>query len=221
MSASPAFTHQSHDLTHLDPVWSRLRAEAEDVLRTEPQLASFIVATILNHTTLEGAVSHRVAARLGHPSLPAELVAHAFHEAITVDPDIGQAFRADIGAVIDRDPATLRALEPVLYFKGFHALQAYRLAHHVWNRGRRDLALYLQSRVSEVFQCDIHPAARIGRGVFLDHATGLVVGSTAVIEDDVSILHAVTLGGTGKQRGDRHPKIRRGVMIGAGAKILA
>jgi serine O-acetyltransferase len=220
MSASPAITHPSHDLAVLDPVWSRLRAEAEDVLHTEPQLASFIVATILNHATLEGAVSHRVAARLGHPSLPADLVAHAFHEAIAADPSIGQAFRADIGAVIDRDPATLRAIEPVLYFKGFHALQAYRLAHHVWNRGRRDLALYLQSRVSEVFQCDIHPAARIGQGVFLDHATGLVVGSTAVIEDDVSILHAVTLGGTGKQRGDRHPKIRRGVMIGAGAKIL-
>ena len=217
---SPAFNHDSADLSVCDPVWSRLRAEAEDVLRTEPQLASFIVATILNHATLAGAVAHRVAARLGHPSLPAELVAHAFHEAIGADPAIGQAFRADIGAVIDRDPATLRALEPVLYFKGFHALQAYRLAHHVWTRGRRDLALYLQSRSSEVFQTDIHPAARIGRGIFLDHATGLVVGSTAVIEDEVSILHGVTLGGTGKQGGDRHPKIRHGVMIGAGAKIL-
>ncbi|MCJ2106381.1 serine O-acetyltransferase [Methylobacterium sp. E-041] len=204
----------------VDPVWSRLRAESEAVIRDEPQLASFIVATILNHTSLEGAVSHRVAARLGHPALPSELVAHAFHEAIQADPRIGEAFRADIVAVTDRDPATSRAIEPVLYFKGFHAIQAHRLAHHVWNQGRRDLALYLQSRSSEVFQCDIHPAARIGRGVFLDHATGLVVGSTAVIEDDVSILHAVTLGGTGKQGADRHPKIRRGVMIGAGAKIL-
>ncbi|MCJ2006557.1 serine O-acetyltransferase [Methylobacterium sp. J-092] len=204
----------------VDPVWSRLRAESEAVIRDEPQLASFIVATILNHTSLEGAVSHRVAARLGHPALPSELVAHAFHEAIQADPRIGEAFRADIVAVMDRDPATSRAIEPVLYFKGFHAIQAHRLAHHVWNQGRRDLALYLQSRSSEVFQCDIHPAARIGRGVFLDHATGLVVGSTAVIEDDVSILHAVTLGGTGKQGADRHPKIRRGVMIGAGAKIL-
>ncbi|TXM88502.1 serine O-acetyltransferase [Methylobacterium sp. WL122] len=204
----------------VDPVWSRLRAESEAVIRDEPQLASFIVATILNHTSLEGAVSHRVAARLGHAALPSELVAHAFHEAIQADPRIGEAFRADIVAVMDRDPATSRAIEPVLYFKGFHAIQAHRLAHHVWNQGRRDLALYLQSRSSEVFQCDIHPAARIGRGVFLDHATGLVVGSTAVIEDDVSILHAVTLGGTGKQGADRHPKIRRGVMIGAGAKIL-
>ena len=224
MTASPAVSqlHQParDELAVCDPVWSRLRGEAEQVLREEPQLASFIVATILNHQTLEAAVAHRVAARLGHPSLPAELVAHGFFEAISEDPRIGEAFRADIVAVMDRDPATFRAIEPVLYFKGFHAIQAHRLAHHFWNAGRRDLALYLQSRSSEVFQCDIHPAARIGRGIFLDHATGLVVGSTAVIEDDVSILHAVTLGGTGKHGGDRHPKIRHGVMIGAGAKIL-
>ncbi|MCC0807326.1 serine O-acetyltransferase [Methylobacterium sp. W2] len=223
MSASPlsnpAIGHESIAGT-VDPVWSRLRAEAEAVVREEPQLASFIVATILNQSTLEAAVSHRVAARLGHPSLPAELVAHGFHEAIAADPRIGDSFRADIGAVLDRDPAAARAIEPVLYFKGFHAIQAHRLAHWYWTSGRRDLALYLQSRSSEVFQTDIHPAARIGRGIFLDHATGVVVGSTAVIEDDVSILHAVTLGGTGKQGSDRHPKIRRGVMIGAGAKIL-
>ncbi|GJE26049.1 serine O-acetyltransferase [Methylobacterium organophilum] len=204
----------------VDPLWSRVRSEAESVLRDEPQLASFLVSTILNHPTLEAAVSQRVAARLGHPSLPTDLVAHGFHEALADDARIGQALRADIAAVLDRDPATTRALEPVLYFKGFHAIQAHRLAHWYWGHGRRDLALYLQSRSSEVFQTDIHPAARIGRGVFLDHATGLVVGSTAVIEDDVSILHAVTLGGTGKHGGDRHPKIRHGVMIGAGAKIL-
>ncbi|KQO70501.1 serine acetyltransferase [Methylobacterium sp. Leaf469] len=203
-----------------DPIWTRVRAEAEALVREEPQLASFIVATLLNHSTLEAAIAHRVAARLGHQSLPAELVAHGFHEAIADDPRLGEIFRADIGAVLDRDPATTRAIEPVLYFKGFHALQAHRLAHWYWTHNRRDLALYLQSRSSEVFQTDIHPAAQIGRGVFLDHATGLVVGSTAVIDDDVSILHAVTLGGTGKQGGDRHPKIRRGVMIGAGAKIL-
>ena len=222
MSASPSVSpiRGAESLAKVDPLWTRLRGEAESVVRDEPQLASFLVATILNHPSLEAAVSHRVAARLGHASFPAELLAHGFREALAADPGIGGAIRSDIVAVMDRAPAPTRALEPVLYFKGFHALQAYRLAHHAWERGRRDLALYLQSRVSEVFQCDIHPAARIGRGVFLDHATGLVVGSTAVIEDDVSILHAVTLGGTGKQGGDRHPKIRRGVMIGAGAKIL-
>jgi len=204
----------------IDPLWTRLRAEAELVVREEPQLASFFVATILNHPTLEAAVAHRVAARLGHPSLPAEMVSHGFYEALSHDARIAQGIRADIVAVMDRDPATTRAIEPVLYFKGFHAIQAHRLAHWYWGQGRRDLALYLQSRSSEVFQTDIHPGARIGRGVFLDHATGVVIGSTAVIEDDVSILHGVTLGGTGKQSGDRHPKIRRGVMIGAGAKIL-
>ena len=219
MSASHAFS-RAEPLAVVDPLWTRLRSEAEDVVRDEPQLASFFVATILNHPTLEAAVAHRVAARLGHPSLPAELVAHGFREALADDPEIARSIRADIAAVMDRDPATTRTLEPVLYFKGFHALQAHRLAHWYWSHQRRDLALYLQSRSSEVFQTDIHPGARIGRGVMLDHATGLVVGSTAVIEDNVSILHGVTLGGTGKQDGDRHPKIRHGVMIGAGAKIL-
>jgi serine O-acetyltransferase len=123
-------------------------------------------------------------------------------------------------AVVERDPACTRAIEPLLYFKGFHALETHRLAHHLWISGRKDFALYLQSRSSIVFQIDIHPAAPFGKGIFLDHATGLVVGGTAVVEDDVSILQDVTLGGTGKEMGDRHPKIRRGVLIGAGAKIL-
>ncbi|WP_438345050.1 serine O-acetyltransferase [Methylorubrum populi] len=223
MSASPSLSPASGRggiAGIVDPLWTRVRTEAETVVRDEPQLASFFVATILNHPSLEAAVAHRVATRLGHASLSTELVAHGFHEALQDDARIGQSMRADIVAVMDRDPATTRAIEPLLYFKGFHAIQAHRLAHWYWGQGRRDLALYLQSRSSEVFQTDIHPAARIGRGVFFDHATGLVVGSTAVIEDDVSILHAVTLGGTGKHGGDRHPKIRRGVMIGAGAKIL-
>ena len=125
-----------------------------------------------------------------------------------------------MAAVTERDPACMRLIEPVLYFKGFHAIQTHRLAHWLWNSGRKDFALYLQSRSSEVFQTDIHPAAVMGKGIFLDHATGLVVGSTSVIGDDVSMLQDVTLGGTGKERGDRHPKIRRGVLIGAGAKIL-
>ena len=223
MSASPSLSPASGRegiAGIVDPLWTRVRTEAETVVRDEPQLASFFVATILNHPSLEAAVAHRVATRLGHASLSTELVAHGFHEALQDDAQIGQSMRADILAVMDRDPATTRAIEPLLYFKGFHAIQAHRLAHWYWGQGRRALALYLQSRSSEVFQTDIHPAARIGRGVFFDHATGLVVGSTAVIEDDVSILHAVTLGGTGKHGGDRHPKIRRGVMIGAGAKIL-
>jgi serine O-acetyltransferase len=206
--------------TVIDLAWARLREEAEAIVSAEPSLSSFIITNVLNHGSLEAAVAHRVAARLGHPAVPAELIVQTFHEALAADQGIGEAIRADILAIADRDPACTRLVEPVLYFKGFHAIQTHRLAHRLWTKGRQDYALYLQSRSSEVFQTDIHPAAQIGRGIFLDHATGLVVGSTAVIEDDVSMLQDVTLGGTGKERGDRHPKIRRGVLIGAGAKIL-
>ena len=207
-------------LDKVDPVWARIRTEAEEIARQEPQLATFIYSTILHHDTLEAAVVHRVSQRLDHPDVPAELIQQAYGDALQNEPSIGVVFRADIVATFDRDPATHRFLEPVLYYKGFHAIQTHRLANWLWRHGRKDFAYYLQSRSSAVFQCDIHPAAPIGRGIFLDHATGLVVGETAVIEDDVSILHGVTLGGTGKEYSDRHPKIRRGVMLGAGAKII-
>ena len=208
------------ELGKVDAIFSRIRLEAEETVRTEPELAGFFMASVLNHETLESAIVHRVAARLDHPDVGGHLIRQTYLEIISRDPSIGEAFRADIIAVADRDPACLRLIEPLLYFKGFHALQCHRLAHALWKAGRRDFALWLQSRASEVFQTDINPAARIGKGVFLDHATGLVVGQTCVIEDDVSILHGVTLGGTGKERGDRHPKIRRGVLIGAGAKVI-
>ena len=211
---------RSDPLDKLDPVWARIRREAKEITDREPELATFIYSTILHHDTLEAAVIQRVAERLDSPEVPAELIRQAYGDAIELDRSIGAAFRADIVATVDRDPATNRFLEPVLYFKGFHAIQAHRLAHWLWGRGRKDFAYYLQSRSSAVFQTDINPAVSIGRGIFLDHATGLVVGETAVIEDDVSILQEVTLGGTGKEAGDRHPKIRRGVLIGAGAKIL-
>lgn len=206
--------------TLVDPVWMRLRQEAEAAVEREQALTSFVLTSILNLPSLESAVVHRVATRLGHPALSVDMISQTFMTAVERDPGIGQAFRADILAVADRDPACARLMDPVLYFKGFHALQTHRLAHWLWQQGRQDFALYLQSRSSEVFQTDIHPAARLGKGLFLDHATGLVVGSTAVVEDNVSMLQGVTLGGTGKERGDRHPKIRRGVLIGAGAKIL-
>jgi serine O-acetyltransferase len=207
-------------LDKVDPVWARMREEAEEVARREPELASFIYSTVLHHDSLEAAVVHRISERLSHADVGGELIRQAYGGALEEQPSIGMDFRADIVAVHDRDPATHRFLEPVLYYKGFHAIQTHRLAHWLWGKGRRDFAYYLQSRASSVFQCDIHPAARIGRGIFLDHATGLVVGETAAIDDDVSMLHDVTLGGTGKEHEDRHPKIRHGVMIGAGAKIL-
>ena len=207
-------------LEKVDPVWTRILREAEEIARREPELATFIYSTILHHDTLEAAVVHRVAERLDSPQVSAELIRQAYADALEHEPAIGDAFRADIVATVDRDPATNRFLEPVLYFKGFHAIQTHRLAHWLWGRGRKDFAYYLQSQSSAVFQTDINPAVSIGRGIFLDHATGVVIGETAVIEDDVSILQEVTLGGTGKEAGDRHPKIRRGVLIGAGAKIL-
>lgn len=204
----------------LDPVWQRIRDEASRIIAAEPTLAGFVLSTILNQPHLDAAIIHRVAARLGHPVIPADLIAQTFTEAVGDDPAIAEAFRADIAAVVDRDPATMRFIEPVLYYKGFHAIQTHRLAHWLWGKARTDLALYIQARSSEVFQCDIHPAARLGRGLFFDHAHGMVIGETAVIGDNVSLLHDVTLGGSGKESGDRHPKIRSGVMIGAGAKVL-
>jgi serine O-acetyltransferase len=207
-------------LSTVDPVWTRIRKEAEEIVAREPELATFIYSSVLHHDRLEAAVVHRIAERLDHTALSGDLIRQAYSEALRDDRDIGNAFRADLVAVYDRDPATSRFIDPLLYFKGFHAIQAHRLAHWLYKKGRRDFAFYIQSRSSAEFQVDINPAARIGRGIFLDHATGFVVGETAVIEDDVSILHGVTLGGTGKENEDRHPKIRRGVMIGAGAKIL-
>jgi serine O-acetyltransferase len=203
-----------------DPVFARVRVEAEEAASRDPALASFLMTTILDHDTLELAIAHRLAERLDHPDMPSAVIRHAFADLVDRDNSVGVSFRAVLMAVLDRDPACLRLMEPLLYFKGFHALQTHRLAYAMLKSGRRDFALYLQSRSSSVFGVDINPAARIGKGVFLDHGSSLVVGETTVIEDDVSILQGVTLGGTGKETGDRHPKIRHGVLIGAGAKIL-
>jgi serine O-acetyltransferase len=213
-------TKPAQNIRSVDPVWARVRDEAEEITRRAPDLATFILSTVLNHDKLEQAVADRVAARLDHPDVSGGLIRQAYDELFEMEPSVGDVMRADIVAVTERDPATTRYIEPILYFKGFHALQTHRLAHFLWNKGRKDFALYLQSRASSVFDVDINPATKIGRGVFIDHGTGVVIGATAVIEDDVSLLQGVTLGGTGKERGDRHPKIRRGVLIGAGAKVL-
>jgi len=204
----------------LDPIWTSIRSEAEEAVAKDTVLAAFLYATILNHDTLEQAVIHRISERLAHQDLGADLIRQTFLAMAEDQPEWSNIVRTDIQAYYDRDPACDRFLMPVLYFKGFHAIQTHRLAHWLWNRDRKDFALYLQSRSSSVFQTDINPASRIGKGIFFDHATGIVVGATAVIEDNVSILQGVTLGGTGKETGDRHPKIRYGVLIGAGAKIL-
>jgi serine O-acetyltransferase len=200
--------------------WRQLRREAEEASINSPALAPLCHDAIISQPNLEAAIFRRVAGRLARDLVPQDTIVHAFHRAAAATSELRLGLQRDLAAVFDRDPACSRVIEPFLYFKGFHTLQVQRLAHWLWRFGERDFALYLQSAASEVFQTDIHPAAQIGQGLFLDHATGLVVGETTVIEDDVSILQGVTLGGTGKISGDRHPKIRRGAMIGAGAKIL-
>lgn len=203
-----------------DPLWEELKREAESISRREPALTGLMSEVVLQRHSLEEALSVRLSRKLAYHATPEGYLKEIFMEAFHTDPRIGQQVRNDIIAVNERDPACPHALCPVLYYKGFQALTCYRIAHHIFNHNRTDLAFYLQSLISEVFAVDIHPAARIGSGILLDHATSFVAGETAVIEDDVSILHEVTLGGTGKERGDRHPKVRHGVLIGAGAKLL-
>jgi serine O-acetyltransferase len=215
----PATAAQPH-IKSYDPVWSQVRREAEEISAAEPALGGFLYASVLSHSRLEDAICHRLARRLQHAVLDPGLVHKTFHEILDEGSSLGEAFRADLMAWAQRDPACDRLIEPLLYFKGFHALQTYRIGHRLWNAGRKDFALYLQSLVSRFLQVDIHPAAKIGRGIMIDHATGIVIGETAVVGDNCSLLHGVTLGGSGNEQGDRHPKIGRGVMIGAGAKIL-
>jgi serine O-acetyltransferase len=203
-----------------DPVWQAIREEVAREVDRESILASFLYATILKHDTLEDALSFHLAGKLGGPSLSEMLIREVIDEAFAASPQISEAIRADLRAVRERDPASTSYSHPFLYFKGFQALQSYRVAHWLWTRDRRSLALFLQNRISQVFAVDIHPAARIGQGILIDHGTGVVIGETAVVENDVSMLHDVTLGGTGKETGDRHPKVRAGVLIGTGAKIL-
>ncbi|MBS0233602.1 MAG: serine O-acetyltransferase [Proteobacteria bacterium] len=204
----------------VDPIWAQIRAEAEAAMNAEPALGSFIFATVLSHQLLEDAVCHRLAQRLNHTDVDAGLISQTFQGVLADQPQLGSIFRADLQAVYDRDPACTRLLDPLLYFKGFHALVTHRFAHALWKDRRLDFALYLQSQSSRMFAVDIHPAARLGKGIMLDHATGFVVGETAAVGDNCSFLHAVTLGGSGKETGDRHPKIGDNVLVGAGAKIL-
>jgi len=203
-----------------DPVWLRIRKEAEDIARLEPLLAGFVQSSILHHTTLDLALAFRFSLKLASSEMSEQLLRDFAETAHRQDPNLGNAARADIIAVYDRDPACQTFCQPILYFKGFQALQCYRIANYLWNHDRRDIALYIQMRVSEVFGVDIHPAAVIGEGILIDHAHSIVIGETAAVGDNVSMLHSVTLGGTGKEDGDRHPKIGSGVLLGAGAKVL-
>lgn len=207
-------------LKAVDPIWESIKSGAREIADFEPSLSGFVLATVLNQGSFEEALAFRLAATLDHNDVSGELIRQAFEEMLANDSEIGTASRIDLSATLERDPACHRAVEPFLYFKGFLAIQTHRFAHALWKAGRKDFAFYLQSRSSQVFQVDINPAVRIGRGIMLDHGTGVVIGETAVIGDHVSILQGVTLGGTGKEDGDRHPKVGSGVLIGAGAKVL-
>jgi serine O-acetyltransferase len=204
----------------VDPIWSAMREEALRLSAEEPVMAAMLHNAVLAHGSLETALAARLADKLASSDLPALRLRPLFDESFAADAEIAASLRADIAAVHDRDPASRSLLKPLLFLKGYQALATHRSAHWFWMHDRRMLALHLQSRSAEVFGVDIHPAARFGRGVFIDHATGVVVGETAVVDDDVSMLQGVTLGGTGKETGDRHPKIRQGVLISAGAKVL-
>ncbi|MCU0910027.1 MAG: serine O-acetyltransferase [Rhodobacteraceae bacterium] len=207
-------------LASLDPVWSRITEEAEAAIREEPLLGGLLHSSVLHHATMERALAYRIALKLSSGEMGEQLLNEIAMEAYASDPRLGQSARADLVAVYERDPACHRFLQPLLYFKGYQAVQAYRVSHWLWTEGRRDLAYFLQMRISEHFGVDIHPAARLGKGIMIDHAHSIVIGETAVVGDNVSMLHSVTLGGTGKEDGDRHPKIGNGVLIGAGAKVL-
>lgn len=207
-------------LATVDPVWDQIKRDAEKAATDEPLIGGFVHATILHHTSIEKALSYRIAAKLSSNEMSMMVVREIVDQAYADDPTLVQAARADLVAIYERDPACHRLLQPILYFKGYQAVQAYRVSHYLWTHGHRDLAYFFQMRVSEIFGVDIHPGARLGKGIMIDHAHSVVIGETAVVGDNVSMLHSVTLGGTGKEEEDRHPKIGDGVLIGAGAKVL-
>lgn len=213
-----AETHST--VKEIDPVWDRVTDEAREAVATEPLLGGLVHGCILHHNSLEKALAYRMAQKLASGEMSEQLLREIADEAYRSDPELGLSARADIVAVYERDPACHRFIQPLLYFKGFQAIQAYRVANWLWRQGRSDLAYLVQMRVSEQFGIDIHPAARVGKGIMIDHAHSIVIGETAVVGDNVSMLHSVTLGGTGKEDDDRHPKIGDGVLIGAGAKVL-
>lgn len=208
------------NISSLDPVWEQITEEARQAVTDEPLVGGFIHACILHHKSIEKALSYRIAAKLASNEMSMVVVREIVEEAYAADPELVNASRADLVAIFERDPACHRLLQPILYFKGYQAMQAYRVGHYLWMQGHYDLAYFFQMRVSEIFGVDIHPAARIGKGIMIDHAHSIVIGETAVVGDNVSMLHSVTLGGTGKEEEDRHPKIGDGVLIGAGAKVL-
>ena len=211
---------QEQEITTIDPVWSKIQQDAREMVLNEPLMASVAHVSILNHNSLDQALAFRLSCKVKSMEISEELLVRVFSDAYLAEPEIVQSARADFIAFFERDPACNKFLQPFLYYKGFQAVQSYRVAHWLWNNDRKDLAYFIQNRCSEVYSIDIHPAAVIGKGLMVDHGHSIVIGETAVVGDNVSMLHSVTLGGTGKNEKDRHPKVGDGVLIGAGAKVL-
>lgn len=207
-------------LHRIDPVWEQITDEAQSAVRSEPLMGGLLHACVLHHNSIEKALSYRFSAKLHSNEMSQIILRDIAEEAFHDDASIVDGARADLMAIFDRDPACHRLLQPIVYFKGYQAVQAYRIAHWLWKQGRFDLSYFVQMRVSEIFGVDIHPAAKIGKGIMIDHAHSIVIGETAIVGDNVSMLHSVTLGGTGKEEEQRHPTIGDGVLIGAGAKVL-
>ena len=213
-------SEQQLNVAEFDPVWDRIRAEAKEIVEREPNLGGLVHSGILHHESFEKSLAYRMSLKLSSGEMPDQILREIVDMAYAEDPSLGKAARADIVAVFERDPACHRFIQPMLFFNGFQGVQAYRVANWLWRHDRRELAYFVQMRVSEVYGIDIHPGAKIGQGIMIDHAHSIVIGETAVVGDNVSMLHSVTLGGTGKADGNRHPNIENGVLIGAGAKVL-
>jgi len=210
----------SKKIQNIDPVWGRIQNEAKELILSEPLMGGMVHSSILHHGTFRKALSYRISLKLSSDEMPAQILREIIDEVLSVDDTIALSARADMVAVFDRDPACHQMLQPILFFKGYQALQAYRVSHWLWKNNRKEIAYFIQMRCSEVFGVDIHPGAVLGCGIMIDHAHSIVIGETSRVGDNVSMLHSVTLGGTGKADGDRHPTIENGVLIGAGAKIL-
>lgn len=212
--------HPKSKLTEIDPVWAKIREEATQAVADEPLIGAMLHAGLLHHDTYDDALAYRISMKLASGEMSEQTLRDIANHAYRTEPDLVAAARADLAAVFERDPACHRLMQPLLYFKGYQAVQAYRLGNWLWTEGRKDLSYFIQMRISEVFGVDIHPAATIGRGIMIDHAHSIVIGETARVGNNVSMLHSVTLGGTGKEDDIRHPLIGDGVLIGAGAKVL-
>lgn len=208
------------NLQSVDPIWHRMCEEGRNAATEEPMIGGLVHAGVLQHDRFEDALGYRIAMKLASTEMSEQSLREIAQTAYAASPEVANAARADLVATYDRDPACHRFIQPLLFFKGFQAVQSYRIGHWLWQQGQKDLAYFMQMRISEMFGVDIHPAATVGQGIMIDHAHSIVVGETAIVGDNVSMLHSVTLGGTGKEDDDRHPKIGDGVLIGAGAHVL-